>query len=64
MKMTNKMQLCTIIYYSLADLHVSSDIIAHHQKHLKCITASSITQVCRCQLAATYLCNTRSCNTV
>jgi len=29
-KMTNKMQLCRIIYYSLAALHVSSDIFAHH----------------------------------
>jgi len=62
--MTNKMQLCRIIYYSLAALHVSSFIFAHHQEHLNCITASGITQVCRCQLAATYLCNTGSCNTV
>jgi hypothetical protein len=28
------MQLCTIIYYSLAALHVSSIIFAHHQEHL------------------------------
>ena len=62
--MTNKMQLCRIIYYSLAALHVSSDIFAHHQEHLNCITASGITHVCRCQSAATYVCNTRSCNTV
>jgi hypothetical protein len=33
-KMTNKMQLCRIIYYSLAALHVSSDIFAHHQEYL------------------------------
>ena len=58
------MQLCRIIYYSLASLHVSSDIFAHNQEHLKCITASGITHVCRCQLAATYVCNIRSCNTV
>jgi len=58
------MQLCRIIYYSLAALYVSSDIFAHHQEHLNCITASGITHVCRCQLAATYVCNTRSCNTV
>jgi len=38
--MTNKMQLCRIIYYSLAALHVSSDIFAHNQVHLYCITAS------------------------
>ena len=28
------MQLCRIIYYSLAAVHVSSDIFAHHQEHL------------------------------
>jgi len=28
------MQLCRIIYYSLAALHVSSDIFACHQEHL------------------------------
>jgi len=31
------MQLSRIIYYSLAALHVSSDIIAHHQEQLNCI---------------------------
>jgi len=35
--MTNKMQQCRIIYCSLAALHVSSDIFAHHQEHLNCI---------------------------
>jgi hypothetical protein len=44
-KMTNNMQLCRIIYYSLAAVHVSSDIFAHHQEHLNCITASGITHV-------------------
>jgi hypothetical protein len=44
-KMTNKMQLCRIIYYSLAALHVSSDIFAHHQEHLNCITAVGITHI-------------------
>jgi len=34
--MTNKMQLCRIIYRSLTALHVSSDIFAHHQEHLNC----------------------------
>ena len=58
------MQLCRIIYYSLVALHVLCDIFAHHQEHLNCITSSGITHVCRCQLAATYVCNTRSCNTV
>jgi len=50
--MTNKMQLCRIIYYSLAALHVSSDIFAHHQQHLNCITASGITHVCHCRLVS------------
>ena len=45
--MTNKMHLCRIIHYSLAALHVSSDIFAHRQEHLNCITASGITPVCR-----------------
>jgi hypothetical protein len=35
-KITNKMQRCRIIYYSLTALHVSSDILAHHQEHLNC----------------------------
>ena len=47
-----KMQLCRIIYYSLAALHVSSGIFAHHQEHLNCITASGITHVCCCRLPA------------
>jgi hypothetical protein len=34
--MTNKMQLCRIIYCSLTALRVSSDIIAHQQEHLNC----------------------------
>ena len=50
--MTNKMQLCRIIYYSLAAVHASSDIFAHHQEHLNCITASDITHVCRCRLVS------------
>ena len=37
------MQLCRLIYYSLAALRVSSDIFAHHQEHLNCITAFGIT---------------------
>jgi len=31
------MQLCMITYYSLAALHVSRDIFAHHQEHRICI---------------------------
>ena len=36
-KMTNKMQLCRIIYCSLIALHVSSDVFARHQEDLNCI---------------------------
>jgi hypothetical protein len=36
-KMTNKMQLCRIILYSLAALDVSGVIFANHQEHLNCI---------------------------
>jgi hypothetical protein len=41
--MTNKMELCKIMFYSLAALHVSSDTFSHHQEHLNCITPSGIT---------------------
>jgi hypothetical protein len=34
MKMTNKMQVCRIIYSSLPALHVSRDNFDHHQEHL------------------------------
>jgi hypothetical protein len=36
-KMTNKIQLCRIMYCSLSVLHVSSGIIARHQEQLNCI---------------------------
>jgi hypothetical protein len=35
--MTNKIQLCRIVYCSLTALHVSSDIFVYHQEHLNCI---------------------------
>jgi len=31
MKVTNKMQLYKLIYYSNSALHVSGDVFAHHQ---------------------------------
>jgi len=34
MKVTNKMQLYRLIYYSKSALHVSDDVFAHHQEHL------------------------------
>jgi hypothetical protein len=37
------MQLCRIIYYSLAAVHVSCDIFTHNLEHLNCITASGFT---------------------
>ena len=33
---TNKMQLCRIIYCFLTALHVSNDIFAHDREHLNC----------------------------
>jgi len=43
------MQLCGTIYCPLIALHVSSDIIAHHQELLNCIfTASGVTYVRHC----------------
>jgi len=46
------MPLYMIIYYSLAAVHVSSNIFAHHQERINCITASGITRVCRCRLVS------------
>jgi hypothetical protein len=34
MKMTNKVQLRRLIYYSQLALHVSGDVFPHHQEHL------------------------------
>jgi hypothetical protein len=36
-RMTNKMQQSRKIYCSLAALHVSSSVFAHHQEHPNCI---------------------------
>jgi hypothetical protein len=33
MKITNKMQLHRLIYYSKSALHVSGEVFAHHQEH-------------------------------
>ena len=41
-KISNKMQLCRLIYYSLSALHVSSEVFAHHnEEHLTVFTASA-----------------------
>jgi hypothetical protein len=50
MKITNKMQLCRLIYYSLSALHVSGDVFAHHQEHLTVFTASGNIHHFRCRL--------------
>jgi len=52
MKVTNKMQLCRLIYYSLSALHVSGDIYAHHQEYLGVFTASGNVHQCRCRLVS------------
>jgi hypothetical protein len=51
--MTSQMQLCSIIYCSLAALHVSSDIFAHRQEHLNC--SYSIWVYTRVSLSATVM---------
>jgi hypothetical protein len=51
------MQLCRIIYYCLVAVHVTSDIFAHHQEHLNCITAFGNTHVCRCRLVYWECCS-------
>jgi len=51
--MTNKMQLCGTIHCPLIALHVSSDIISHHQELLNCIfTTSGDTYVRHCLSAS------------
>jgi hypothetical protein len=50
--MTNKLQLCRIIYYSLAALHVSSDIFAIIRSVKTVFIASGITHVCCCRLVS------------
>ena len=40
MKVTNKMQLFRLIYYSWSTLHVSGDVFAHHQEQLTVFTVS------------------------
>jgi hypothetical protein len=51
-QMTNKMQLCRKIYYSLAALHVLNDIFAHRQERLNCIIVSGFTHACCCRLVS------------
>jgi len=49
-KVTNKMQLYRLIYFSLSALHVSGDVFAHHQEHLSVFTVSGSIHPSCCQL--------------
>jgi hypothetical protein len=52
MKVTNKMQLYRLIYFTLSALHVSGDVFAHHQEHLTVFTVSGSVHPSCCRLAA------------
>jgi hypothetical protein len=51
-KVTNKMQLYVLIYYSKSALHVSGDVFAHHQQHLTVCTASGSIHPSCCRLVS------------
>jgi hypothetical protein len=36
--LTNKIQLHRLIYYSKSGVHVSGDVVVHHQEHLTVFT--------------------------
>jgi len=70
MKVTNKMQLYRLIYYSKSALHVSGDVFTHHQEHLTIFTVSDSIHPRHCfavsthpshQPAATWVNTTRYC---
>jgi len=52
MKVTNKMQLYRLIYYSLSALRVSVDIFAHHKEHMTVFTASDSIHSGHCLLVS------------
>jgi len=52
MKITNKMQLYKLIYYSKSALRVSGDVFAHHQKHLTVFTVSDGVHPSCCRLVS------------
>jgi hypothetical protein len=52
MKITNKMQLYRLIYYSKSVLHVSGNVFAHHQKHLTVFTVSGSVHPSCCRLVS------------
>ena len=52
MKVTNKMQLYRLIYYSKSALHVSGDVFTHHQEHLTVFTVSGSVHPSCCRLVS------------
>jgi len=52
MKVTNKMQLYRLIYYSKPALRVSGDVFVHHQEHLTVFTASGSIYPSCCRLVS------------
>jgi hypothetical protein len=52
MKVTNKMQLYRLIYYSKSALHVSGDVFARHQEHLTVFTVSGSVHPSCCRLVS------------
>jgi hypothetical protein len=52
MKVTNKMQLYELIYFSLSALHVSGDVSADHQEHLTVFTVSGSIHPSYCRLVS------------
>jgi len=61
MKVTNKMQLYGLIYFSLSALYVSGDVFAQHQEHLTVFTVSGSIHPGCCHPAATWVNTTRYC---
>jgi hypothetical protein len=51
-KITNKIQIDILIYYSKSAQHVSGDILVHHQEHLTVFTVSGSVQPSSCRLVA------------
>ena len=51
-KVTNKMQLYRLIYYSKSALHVSVDVFAHHQEHLTVFAVSGSVHPSCCRLVS------------
>jgi hypothetical protein len=52
MKVTNKMQLFRLIYYSWSALHVSGDVFAHRQEQFTVFTVSSSIHPSCCRLVS------------